>query len=52
MKVELIACLFIDGTMPLLSDIVKISSSGWAISYNIMWVLRRDLTGVKGWMDW
>ena len=28
----IIACLYIDGTMPLLSDLVKISFSGWAIS--------------------
>ena len=28
----IIACLYIDGTKPLLSDLVKISLSGWAIS--------------------
>ena len=28
----IIACLYIDGTMPLLSDLVNISFSGWAIS--------------------
>ena len=28
----IIAYLYIDGTMPLLSDLVKISFSGWAIS--------------------
>ena len=29
----IIACLYIDGTMPLLSDLVNISFSGWTISY-------------------
>ena len=28
----IIACLYIDGTMPLLNDLVKISFSGWEIS--------------------